>query len=450
MSSDKARNAPALPEYVLPLPAKPNLEFERKRAKRMLRSIIDGDTDALGRIHRYRPGIAATEAKLSDVQLTIAREYGFTSWPKLVSYYETFDRHDRAGPRFQSYSRDHYEHRVQTLIIHHGHKQPYVTRTLAAFVPRFYGRSDEEIFSSQITEADAQLVVARNERFSSWDALIEFADAARDLSTSTDESAKAKEMQAWQQRRYGKSFMDAFDAIKQRDLKSLTSIVDAHPELLETPAPSNPGDSLLRSAILFEQNEPSAERRSMSDFLVSRGADLETILGRMLLSGIHRKPEDVAALLNRGANPDWLPPDGIPILEHALINYWNPEAVDLIAQRVTPRKAFWIAAGLGDVPTMLSFLDKDGKPNSAARANRPDFTLVGFNSPCRPEPDDLEIIWEAFCIAGFNQRLDSLDALLDRGFPIDYSEWGATLFKWTEGNGISLVAEHLKKRGARQ
>ena len=89
---------------------------------------------------------------------------------------------------------------------------------------------------------------------------------------------------------------------------------------------------------------------------------MKATLSRMLLFGIHRKPEEVAYLLDRGADPDWLPPDGVPILEHALLNYWNPEAVDLIARRVTPRKAFWIAAGLGDVTTMLSFLDKDGKP----------------------------------------------------------------------------------------
>lgn len=169
----------------------------------------------------------------------------------------------------------------------------------------------------------------------------------------------------------------------------------------------------------------------------------------MLLMGIHRMPEDVAYLLDRGADPNWLPPDGVPVLEHALLNYWNPEAVDLIARRVTPRKAFWIAAGLGDVPTMLSFLDRNGKPTPEARANRPDSTLVFTGSPCRPDADDLEIIWEAFAVAGFNQRLNAIDALLERGFPIDYSQWGSTLLSWAEGNGIAILADHLKKRGAK-
>lgn len=133
-----------------------------------------------------------------------------------------------------------------------------------------------------------------------------------------------------------------------------------------------------------------------------------------------------------------------------MLNYWNPEAVDLIARRVTPRRAFWIAAGLGDVPTMLSFLDRNGKPTPEARVNRPDFILVGMGSQCRPDADDLEIAWEAFCVAGFNQRFNTLDALLDRGFPIDYSEWGSTLLSWAEGNRVTSLADFLKKRGAKQ
>jgi hypothetical protein len=68
--------------------------------------------------------------------------------------------------------------------------------------------------------------------------------------------------------------------------------------------------------------------------------------------------------------------------------------------------------------------------------------------PCRPDADDLEILWEAFTVAGFNDRLDVIDALLDRGFPIDYDRWGSTLLKWAEGNRRIKLADHLKMRGA--
>lgn len=376
-----ADRSPEIPEHVLPLPAKPNLEFERKRAKQLLRTIRDGDVPSFDRVTRYRPPVAAREVKLSDVQLTVAREYGFRSWPKLVEFLETLDRHDRAGPLSQSYRRDHYQMQMQQLMRAHAAKRPYVARGLAAFVPRFYGRTDAEIFAASVNEDDAKLVVARMQRFLSWDALIHHADN------------------------------------RPRDREGPR-------EARENAVPV----SFMRS--------------------VAPNADVVT-LNRALLRGIHVKTEDVAFLLERGADPEWLPPSGVPVLEHALMNYWNPEAVDLIARCVTPRKAFWISAGLGDVEGMLAFLDSNGKPGAAARQNRPDFLLVGFNMPCRPDADDLEILWEAFTIAGFNQRLTAIDALLDRGFPIDYAEWGSTLLQWTEGNRITLLADHLLNRGAR-
>ena len=150
MFSTPAHTVSAIPDRTLPLLAKPNLEFERKRAKRVLRSIAGGDQSALARIREYRPGITATNVKLYDVQLTIAREYGFSSWPKLMAYYETLARHERTGPHFQSYRADHYEKQMGQVIRAHAANQSYVTRGLAAFVPRFYGRSDAEIFATPI------------------------------------------------------------------------------------------------------------------------------------------------------------------------------------------------------------------------------------------------------------------------------------------------------------
>jgi hypothetical protein len=137
------------------------------------------------------------------------------------------------------------------------------------------------------------------------------------------------------------------------------------------------------------------------------------------------------------------------VLELALLRYWNPEAVDLIASRVTPRKAFWIAAGLGDVQTMLDFLDGKRNPTDAARRDRPDFIAAGLPATCRPGADDLEIVWETFLVAGMNQRLAALDALLERGFPIDYGPWGMTLLEWAEGNRKNALVDFLKERGAR-
>ena len=112
----------AIPEHVLPLPAKPNLEFEHKRAKQLLRAIRDGDAHSLDRVRSFRAGVASHDVKLSDVQLTVAREYGFPSWPKLVEFFVTLDRHEKAGPKSQGYRRDYYEAQVQYMMRMHAAK----------------------------------------------------------------------------------------------------------------------------------------------------------------------------------------------------------------------------------------------------------------------------------------------------------------------------------------
>ena len=68
----------------LQLPARPSLEQLRKQAKDLLRNCQDGVAAAAERIRRHRP--EATEPLLADAQHTLAREYGFESWPQLVHH----------------------------------------------------------------------------------------------------------------------------------------------------------------------------------------------------------------------------------------------------------------------------------------------------------------------------------------------------------------------------
>src|SRR5689334_9115648 len=79
------------------LPAHPNLDYDRKQAKALLKAFQAGDADAIGRVQASHPRlenvpdktILPDEFKLSDAQLVIAREYGFSSWPKLKHHIET-------------------------------------------------------------------------------------------------------------------------------------------------------------------------------------------------------------------------------------------------------------------------------------------------------------------------------------------------------------------------
>jgi len=67
------------------LPERPNLEHLRSQAKALLKTCNAGEAAAQSRIG----AISSPPFALSHAQLTIAREYGFPSWMKLVEHVET-------------------------------------------------------------------------------------------------------------------------------------------------------------------------------------------------------------------------------------------------------------------------------------------------------------------------------------------------------------------------
>ena len=70
--------------FVRPLPAKPNLDKQKKLAKTLMRNYCRGTKAAAEKVialHPKPPGPG--DFALSDAQLVIARGYGFASWPKL-------------------------------------------------------------------------------------------------------------------------------------------------------------------------------------------------------------------------------------------------------------------------------------------------------------------------------------------------------------------------------
>lgn len=65
------------------LPTRPDLGQLRNQAKDLVHAATAGDGDAASRIHRFSDRLTLTSA-----QLTLAREYGFPSWPKLKTEVE--------------------------------------------------------------------------------------------------------------------------------------------------------------------------------------------------------------------------------------------------------------------------------------------------------------------------------------------------------------------------
>lgn len=66
-------------------PVHPNLRQLRRQAKDLLRAIRRRDAEALADLATHHPAHPDPDAAtLVDAQLTLARSYGLTSWPRLV------------------------------------------------------------------------------------------------------------------------------------------------------------------------------------------------------------------------------------------------------------------------------------------------------------------------------------------------------------------------------
>jgi hypothetical protein len=79
--------------FIEPLPARPNLEMQQKRAKELLRGAWADDAAALARIRALHPSPPPVEAlKLADAQLVVARGYGFESWSALKRKIESLTK----------------------------------------------------------------------------------------------------------------------------------------------------------------------------------------------------------------------------------------------------------------------------------------------------------------------------------------------------------------------
>ena len=144
-----------------PLPPLPNLEFEHKEAKALLRQLRTGEPDALARARARHPAIDASapaRIRLADAQLVIAREYGFTSWPRLVRYFGDVDRQRYSHHSFGRPDPD--EADVRGLLAEHGGRRAWAGRALASYVPRFYGMRVADVFASPVPGADARRAVA--------------------------------------------------------------------------------------------------------------------------------------------------------------------------------------------------------------------------------------------------------------------------------------------------
>lgn len=430
-------SAPSASHTPRPLPPRPSLEYERKESRALLRRLRAGDPNALVSARALHPTIDASHPeriRLADAQLIIAREYGFRSWPRLVRWFGDVERQLHARFRLDG-DRSSYEARARQIVAGHRERGTLAGRALAAYVPRFYGLPLDTVFASTIDEADARLAVARMHGAPSWKVLMERVDATPRTPPMAGPGAPIR---------------DAIAAMAAGDLDALQRAVTTHPDLLQ-PSVYDPssGSTLMWAALGQERRRGAEAMRPIMDWLAARGLDRQRELDLRLRGHIGMTSEEVRNLLDLGADPNWVADNGVPVLEHALVRYWNGGAVDVLAARATPRKALWISAGLGDVEGVRRFLDSQGKPTRAARRLRPDFVAVGPPGfmPQLPDADDEELLLEALVVAMLNGRVEIIEYLAARGAPVNSLAYGKPLVAIATVNGMTAVAEALARAG---
>ncbi len=115
------------------LPSSPDLSFEKKHAKSLLRDFLTGDPAAVGRVRAQLPRIAPGAAlTLADAQLVVARERGFDSWPKLKHHIESTQSIDAQAERFLEAIREDRAGVVERLLGAHPDLARYSIHTASA------------------------------------------------------------------------------------------------------------------------------------------------------------------------------------------------------------------------------------------------------------------------------------------------------------------------------
>jgi len=272
------------------LPLNPSLEYDKKQSKALLKAYQAGDADALARVRESHPRlqnvpertIPLEEFKLSDAQLVIAREYGFSSWSQLKHQIEIV----KAGLE-QSFSRF-----ADAVSLGDGVQ----VRKLLEAAPALAKRINDPVIGF---DAPAIVVAAGCGNQELIDVLLEYGADVNAKSVwwagafgvlhNTD-SNLAKHLIA-----HGAK-IDAHAASEHGMLDVLHALVDADPAVVHSQGPDG------QRPLHFARSIPTI------DFLIERGADIDALdVDHRATAAqwmIGEYPELTRYLITRGSDTD--------------------------------------------------------------------------------------------------------------------------------------------------
>ena len=312
--------------------------------------------------------------------------------------------------------------------------------------------------------ASAQLVLAREQGYSSWPALVHevaeqpfhtdldyyegraygiatvngssLADARRDLARRHGLSSWAELTRRVQALASGKEpptpFMLAYRAVEDNDLERLRALLDEHPELVRQRGTN--GNDLFGMAGDLDLTRLLLERGAD----VNRGNDYGWT--KLHQAGYGNDRGLAELLLAAGGRIDLSArgDGGTPLI---VALFWgHREVVDLLG--LAPRN-LRVAAGLG----LVDLIDELAG-TSAAGAHRGFYRPHGGFPAWQPSDDPQEILDEALVWAAKSGRLGAIDRLVELGAGLDADPYRGTPLTWAATNGRVAAIRRLVELGA--
>ena len=394
-----------------------NLEQQKKQARELLRAIRAGNADALARLRgrhlRWAAEDDATvqkEAALHDAQFVIAREQGFASWTKLKAYAEPspHSRHTRLFIADLQWITD----RVHGLLRTRQSAGPAALEQIREWHPRFSGCPDEEIRQAPFTEADAQLVYAREHGFDTWDELAQRVKLVA--------SASNPEM--------NEPFLAAFRALEAGDVARLQLLLHRHPRLARERGTN--GNTLLNLAASLAATRVADAGLAAIESLLAADADVNDPNDRgwtpLHQAGYSNQCAIAEALIRRGADPEAEAhgSGGTPLI--AALFWGHVEVADLLGRYSVAPGNLRVAAGLGNQELLEKCFTGEKTLTPEACAARGFYRPHSGFPDWRPSTDPQEVLDEALVWASKSGRTNVLERLVRAGARIDADPYRGT------------------------
>ena len=323
--------------------------------------------------------------------------------------------------------------------------------------PRFRGKSVTEVRTAALDRADAQVVIAQEYCFDTWEELAEFSEAVRRDGPIRD-------------------FETAVEAVVSGDVAVLRSMLRENPGLVRARSTRRHHATLLHyvgaNGVEGARQKTPENAVEVGKMLLEAGAEVDALADMydnkcttmsMLVSSCHPARAGLQAalaetLLDYGAALEGPGTNWQSALMTALAFGYLPTA-EALAQRGAPLDNIAAVAGLGrlaDTARLLPAADSASRHVALALAAQLGHTdvvrllLDAGEDPSRYNPDGFHSHATPLHQAVWSNHADVVRLLVERGARLDIQDtiYHGTPLGWATYGGRTAIAEYLRDHGA--